>query len=164
MGRWRGRGQAVVITLSLAGSALVGVANGVAQAGPASPGTWVVTIGDSAISGEAGRWAGNTNNASGNTDAGGIDAYWNNPTRTAEATPGCHRSEAAEAHIGGGISSLNLACSGARTYTQTGANYWGQLAMRNCLRQAFNGRAVRGGGCTSTGGLNANGEPNMVLN
>ena len=43
------------------------------------------------------------------------------------------------------------------------ANYWGQQAMRNCLRQAFNGGNVRGGTCTSTGGVNANGEPNMVL-
>jgi hypothetical protein len=123
MGRFGVRGRGFVITLGLAGSTLFGVANGVAQAGPASPGTWVVTIGDSAISGEAGRWAGNTNNASSNIDAGGSDAYWDNPTRTAEATPGCHRSEAAEAHIGGGISSLNLACSGARTYTQTGGDF-----------------------------------------
>jgi hypothetical protein len=43
------------------------------------------------------------------------------------------------------------------------ANYWGQMAMRNCMRQAYNGGAVRGGVCTSSGGLNANGEPNMVL-
>ncbi len=123
MRRFGGGRQAVVTTLALVASAVLGMSNGVAQAGPASPGRWVVTIGDSAISGEAGRWAGNTNNASSNIDAGGRDAYWDNPSRTAEATPGCHRSEAAEAHIGGGISSLNLACSGARTYTQTGGDF-----------------------------------------
>ena len=27
-------------------------------------------------------------------------------------------------------------------------NYWGQLALRNCLRQAYNGGAARGGTCT----------------
>ena len=27
------------------------------------------------------------------------------------------------------------------------ASYWGQLAMRNCLRLAYNGGAVRGGSC-----------------
>jgi hypothetical protein len=43
------------------------------------------------------------------------------------------------------------------------ANYWGQLAMRNCLRQAYGGGAVHGGTCTSTGGLNALGEPNTWL-
>jgi len=85
---------------------------------PAGP-RWVVTVGDSAISGEAGRWAGNTNMDSWRHDTG-ADAYDDNASNTAETIPGCHRSKAAEAHIGGGIMSLNLACSGARTYTQTG--------------------------------------------
>ena len=31
------------------------------------------------------------------------------------------------------------------------ASYWGQLAMRNCLRQAYNGGAVRGGRCVRVG-------------
>ena len=35
----------------------------------------VVTLGDSAISGEAGRWAGNTNDDSSRTDALGSTAY-----------------------------------------------------------------------------------------
>jgi hypothetical protein len=44
------------------------------------------------------------------------------------------------------------------------ADYWGQLAMRNCMRQAYNGGAPRGGNCVrSNTGLNANGEPKMVL-
>jgi hypothetical protein len=76
----------------------------------------VVSVGDSAISGEAGRWAGNTNNSSSLVDALGSTAYWD--TSTGEAIPGCHRSKAAEIHIGGGVASANLACSGARTYTQ----------------------------------------------
>jgi hypothetical protein len=41
-------------------------------------------------------------------------------------------------------------------------SYWGQLALRNCLRQAYNGGAPRAGACTrTTTGLNAQGEPNM---
>ena len=75
----------------------------------------VVTLGDSAISGEAGRWAGNTNNSSSKVDALGSTAYWD--TSTGESIPGCHRSKAAQAHIGGGVASANLACSGARTST-----------------------------------------------
>ena len=44
------------------------------------------------------------------------------------------------------------------------ASYWGQLAMRNCLRQAYNGGAVRGGRCVRVAtGLNAAGEPQMGL-
>jgi hypothetical protein len=76
----------------------------------------VVSVGDSAISGEAGRWAGNTNQSSSEVDALGSTAYWD--TSTGEAIPGCHRSKSAEIHIGGGVASKNLACSGARTYTQ----------------------------------------------
>jgi hypothetical protein len=40
-------------------------------------------------------------------------------------------------------------------------SYWGQLALRNCFRQAYTSAA--GGRCTSTGGLNSRGEPNMTL-
>src|SRR6186997_1742816 len=79
----------------------------------------VVSVGDSAISGEAGRWAGNTNGSSGNVDALGPTAYYDNATNTAEQIPGCHRSKSAEVYLGGGVSGMNLACSGARTYTQT---------------------------------------------
>jgi hypothetical protein len=88
--------------------------------GPGVGAPWVVSLGDSAISGEAGRWAGNTNNGSGLVDAGGPDAYFDNANRTAEQIPGCHRSESAAIHIGGGVNSLNLACSGARTTTSGG--------------------------------------------
>ena len=90
--------------------------------GPGAGAPWVVSLGDSAISGEAGRWAGNTNNGSNLIDAGGANAYWDNAGRTAEAIPGCHRSESAAIHIGGGVSSLNLACSGAKTFTSGGGS------------------------------------------
>jgi hypothetical protein len=84
--------------------------------GPGVEAPAVVSVGDSAISGEAGRWAGNTNDSYTKVDALGSTAYWD--TGSGEAIPGCHRSKAAEIHIGGGIVSANLACSGARTYTQ----------------------------------------------
>src|SRR5512142_3564879 len=43
-------------------------------------------------------------------------------------------------------------------------NYWGQLALRNCVRQAYNGGAPRGGTCSIAGsGLDAQGEPQMTL-
>ena len=45
-------------------------------------------------------------------------------------------------------------------------NYWGQLALRNCVRQAYNGGTPRGGTCArgTLTGRNALGEPNMALN
>ena len=44
------------------------------------------------------------------------------------------------------------------------ASYWGQLAMRACLRLAYNGGAPVGGDCVrASNGLNAQGEPNMTL-
>ena len=44
------------------------------------------------------------------------------------------------------------------------ANYWGQLAMRNCMRLAYNGGVPRGGNCVRTAnGLNSFGEPRMAL-
>ena len=73
----------------------------------------VVSLGDSAISGEAGRWAGNTNGSPSRTDALGSTAYYD--AGSGEAIPGCHRSKSAEVHIGDGVASVNLACSGART-------------------------------------------------
>jgi hypothetical protein len=43
-------------------------------------------------------------------------------------------------------------------------NYWAQLALRNCLTQAYNGGVPRGGTCSiSATGLNSAGEPNMSL-
>ena len=77
----------------------------------------VVSVGDSAISGEAGRWAGNTNGSPSNVDALGPTAYFDNAN--GEAIHGCHRSKASEIGIdASGLASANLACSGARTYTQ----------------------------------------------
>lgn len=103
---------------AVAAGAFGGAAALPAVAGADGPGVGtpaVVTLGDSAISGEAGRWAGNTNGSSGNIDALGSTAYWDTPT--GEAIRNCHRSRSAQAYIGGGVLSVNLACSGARTTT-----------------------------------------------
>jgi hypothetical protein len=87
--------------------------------GPGVGTPWVVTVGDSYISGEAGRWAGNTNDGEVYIDAGGPATYFDNAGHTAETIARCHRSTAAEAYVGGGVSGYNLACSGARTTTFT---------------------------------------------
>ena len=115
------RVRALAVVGSLAATGIVAAGTGTAHAdGPGSGTPTVVSVGDSAISGEAGRWAGNTTSLSSSAiDAGGSGAYNDNATHTAEAIPGCHRSTAAEVHIGGGVNSANIACSGARTYTQT---------------------------------------------
>jgi hypothetical protein len=85
--------------------------------GPGSGSPWIVTLGDSYISGEAGRWAGNTNDGQQLIDALGPTAYYDNDSHTAEQIPRCHRSRSAEAYVGGGVNGYDLACSGARTAT-----------------------------------------------
>ena len=85
--------------------------------GPGAGAPWTVTVGDSYISGEAGRWAGSTNNSSSEVDALGSTAYDDNGS--SEAIAHCHRSRSAEVYIGGGVNGENLACSGAKTSTFT---------------------------------------------
>jgi hypothetical protein len=83
--------------------------------GPGVGTPWTATVGDSYISGEAGRWAGNTNESSSKIDALGSSAYYDNSTNSGELIAGCHRAKSAEVYIGGGVSGENLACSGAKT-------------------------------------------------
>ena len=125
MGTSRRRANVVLVAVVALIAAMFGVVPDVgAQTAPDdSAESWVVTLGDSAISGEAGRWAGNTNQSYTKVDAGGSGAY--NEGQPSEPIPGCHRSTAAEAHIGSDtagnpVSSLNLACSGARTSSRIG--------------------------------------------
>jgi hypothetical protein len=112
-----------IVLSTAAGAALVSVAAsppaGAATSGPGVGTPYVASLGDSYISGEAGRWAGNTNQSSSEIDALGPTAYFDNATGTAEQIPGCHRSASAEIAIGGGVGSVNLACSGAKTSTFT---------------------------------------------
>lgn len=92
------------------------------SANPQAPGLptgkpYVVALGDSYSSGEAGRWAGSSNDSVSAADALGPTAYFDNASRTAERVPGCHRSRSSEAHIGGGVGGATFSCSGARTTT-----------------------------------------------
>jgi hypothetical protein len=109
--------------------AVVAVLLGVAPAASASPTsskTAIVSLGDSYISGEAGRWQGNSINASGDRD--GTDrAAFNctavscsyDPTRVygLSAANGCDRSDVAEIKSAtiAADQKINLACSGATT-------------------------------------------------
>jgi hypothetical protein len=107
----RATGRIVVVAMAF----VLGVAAPAWADGPGVGAPAVVTLGDSAISGEAGRWAGNTNGDPARVDALGSTAYWD--TATGESIEGCHRSKSAQAFIGGGVLGYNLACSGARTAT-----------------------------------------------
>ena len=91
--------------------------------GPGVGTPWVTSVGDSYISGEAGRWAGNSNVSSSYVDALGSTAYYDNATNTAELIPNCHRSKSAEVYIGGGVNGMNFACSGAKTSTVAGSDF-----------------------------------------
>ena len=43
-------------------------------------------------------------------------------------------------------------------------SYWGEKALRNCVRQAYNGGTIKGGTCSrSATGLTGAGEPQMTL-
>ncbi len=144
--------------LALAGLALVAVARPALADGPGVGAPWVISLGDSAISGEAGRWAGNTNNSPSQIDALGPTAYFDNAGNSAEQIPGCHRSKSAEVYLGGGVNGLNLACSGARTATSAfssgsdfkpgldfyndGAGHLGQALMLQQFAATHNVKAV----------------------
>ena len=117
----RARPVSVLATATLAVS--VSLMTGLSPAradGPGSGSPYVVSVGDSYISGEAGRWAGNTNTGEQYVDAGGPATYFDNPTHTAETITRCHRSTSAEVFTGTGAA--DLACSGAKTATFTDSN------------------------------------------
>jgi lysophospholipase L1-like esterase len=92
--------------------------------GPAAAATGptaVVAMGDSYISGEAGRWQGNSDTASGSRD--GTDRAWTgggyDPSRVYGSTyaSGCDRSDVSEVRSAPTVAQtqVNLACSGATT-------------------------------------------------
>lgn len=141
------------LALGLVGLGLVATP---AQAdGPGVGTPWVVTVGDSYISGEAGRWAGSSNSSSSYADALGSTAYYDNASGTGEQINRCHRSKAAEVYVGGGISGLNLACSGAKTSTFTNSDGYfkpgldfyddgaGKLGQAKMLQQFAAGHNVK---------------------
>jgi hypothetical protein len=121
--RLRGTSRRLCLLVLAAGVLLAGLVAVPAYAdGPGSGSPWVVTLGDSYISGEAGRWAGNSNDGEPGIDALGGTAYYDNASHTAEQIARCHRSRSAEAYLGGGVNGYNLACSGALTSTYTSSS------------------------------------------
>lgn len=116
MRRRHGSALVAAMVAVLAGSVVT--AAPAAADGPGVGTPWVVTLGDSYISGEAARWAGNTNTSSANVDALGSTAYWDTPT--GESTPGCHRAPATNEAGIGVARGRTFACSGARTTTTSG--------------------------------------------
>ncbi|MFB6582646.1 GDSL-type esterase/lipase family protein [Streptomyces sp. NPDC056402] len=107
------------MTVPLAASALLAGGAGTSAASPGTGPTAVVSMGDSYISGEAGRWKGNslTNSGSRNgTDRGWVSGSTYDPAKVYGSTVGgCHRSDSAEVRSAGAIAdvAVNLACSGA---------------------------------------------------
>lgn len=155
----RHRVSAAILAAALTTSGLTAVAwAGPAGAdGPGAGAPWVATLGDSYISGEAGRWAGNSNVSSSAVDALGSTAYFDNASNTGEQIARCHRSKSQESHIGGGVNGLNLACTGAGTSTSTdqsgffkpgldfadnGAGQQGQAKMLQTFAATHNVRMV----------------------
>jgi hypothetical protein len=123
MNRLRSRALVLSALALLASGLAVTTTTAPAQAdGPGSGTPWVLTLGDSYISGEAGRWAGSSNTSTTSADALGGTAYFDNATGTGEQIDRCHRSKSAQAHIGAGTLGMNLACSGSRTTTFTDSN------------------------------------------
>ncbi|WP_234327210.1 GDSL-type esterase/lipase family protein [Streptomyces sp. NRRL WC-3742] len=129
---------AAALALPLAAAGLVAAAPA-ASAAPATPAlaaptgpTASVTLGDSYISGEAGRWKGNAAGTSGSRN--GTDRAWNGSSADpstvygATAASGCDRSDVAEV-IGAPTvaqNRINLACSGAVTANVFRASNGGQ--------------------------------------
>ncbi len=151
------RGPLLALACSLA-LALCGLSLVAAPAHADGPGVgtpWVVTVGDSYISGEAGRWAGSSNDSSSYADALGPTAYYDNASGTGEQIDRCHRSKSAEAFVGGGVNGLNIACSGAKTSTfwdsndrfKPGLDFYddgaGHLGQAKALQQFAAGHNVR---------------------
>ncbi|GGT97184.1 GDSL-type esterase/lipase family protein [Streptomyces lateritius] len=126
-----------LLALSLAAGGLLTAGGGSpALASPGAGPTAVVSMGDSYISGEAGRWQGNSLTTTGSRN--GTDRAWTgsayDPGRVygTTAANGCHRSDSAEVKSAGPIASalINIACSGATT--------------RNVFRAASGGVAYKG--------------------
>ncbi|MEU5218189.1 GDSL-type esterase/lipase family protein [Streptomyces sp. NPDC020807] len=126
--------RALLALCTAAGIAAVATAPA-AHASPGGGPSAVVAMGDSYISGEAGRWFGNSLTNSGSRN--GTDRAWTgsgyDPSRVYGATAGgCHRSDTAEVRSAGALASslVNLACSGATT--------------KNVIRASQGGQAYRG--------------------
>jgi hypothetical protein len=153
------RASAAILAAALAttGLTVVAMAGAVAADGPGLGTPWVASLGDSYMSGEGGRWAGNSQVTNSFSDALGPSAYFDNASNTGEQIVACHRSRSQESHFGGGVNGLNLACTGAATSTSTafpahfqpgldfsdnGAGHQGQAKMLQTFAATHNVKMV----------------------
>src|SRR6266542_3266703 len=115
------------------------------EAGPTSPTTAIVSLGDSFISGEAGRWNGNSLNIFGTRDGtdraarctlGIFCSYDATRVYGSSYSNGCHRSDVATIKSAGiSVSEkINLACSGARSVHIWRASQGGQSFKGEALQ------------------------------
>lgn len=124
-----GRLLAALLSLPLAATGLLAVA---APARAATGPTASVTMGDSYISGEAGRWTGNSDTTAGSR--AGTDRAWTgsayDPAQVYGATyaSGCDRSDSAEVNSAPTVAQarINLSCSGATTANVFRSGHGGQ--------------------------------------
>ncbi len=127
---------ALMIAVAVALVAVLASPAGRSEAGPGSSTTAIVSLGDSFISGEAGRWNGNSLNMFGTRD--GTDraascflifcSYDATRVYGSSYSNGCHRSDVATIKSAA-ISvnqKINLACSGARSVNIWRASQGGQ--------------------------------------
>ncbi|MFF9199723.1 GDSL-type esterase/lipase family protein [Streptomyces sp. NPDC014779] len=153
MPSYRHRALRGLLPLCLA-AGLVTLAPSPALASPGSGPTAVVTMGDSYISGEAGRWQGNSLTTSGSRS--GTDRAWTgstyDPSRVYGSTEanGCHRSDSAEVNSAGALTDerINLACSGATTQNvfrsvSGGVSYKGEAPQADRLAAVAASRDVK---------------------
>lgn len=112
-----------------------GGGNGGGGGGNSGPDAVVVAMGDSYISGEAGRWSGNSLDNNGSrkgTDRAwvkqGGSGYYDTSLVYLQGTnsDGCHRSDVADVHSTNATTTINLACSGAVTSNIWRASQGGQ--------------------------------------
>ncbi|KIF04294.1 hypothetical protein PL81_19530, partial [Streptomyces sp. RSD-27] len=127
---------------------------GPAAAGPGTGPTAVVSMGDSYISGEAGRWKGNslTNSGSRNgTDRAWVSGGTYDPAKVYGTTAGgCDRSDSAEVLSAGAVAetAVNLACSGATSQnvfraSNGGVSYKGEAPQADQLAAVAASRDVK---------------------
>ncbi|MFD7923863.1 hypothetical protein ACFV3R_32255 [Streptomyces sp. NPDC059740] len=154
---WHRRGLAVLTTaagaaLCLAGSTPTSSAH---TQGTAAETPWVVSLGDSFISGEAGRWAGNSNDSAdgySHTDrAYSPDTTKTDPHRVYGTSfdDRCNRSDSAEVNTAPLHNQrLNLACSGATSTAillpeHGGSPFKSEPSQAQQLQEAVTGHPVR---------------------
>ncbi len=154
------------VRLSCALALAIASLSGIARAdGPGVGTPYVVSLGDSYISGESGRWAGNTGNGQQYVDALGSSAYLDSGSYESSRTATARRRR--RVFIGGGVLGKNLACSGARTssftdgdgnwkpgldFSDDGAGHQGQAKLLQSWATSHNVKLVT----VSIGGNNFN--------